>query len=76
MNRYIKSFSSLTDEDKLLIRTQYPAGFSGKDYVQVKTKKGTSLDVLEVHAPNALYLVRVNHELLESIDELNLNEEV
>lgn len=74
MNRYIKSFSSLTDADKLLIRKQYPFGFSGKDYTQVKTKNGETMDVLEVHAPNAIYLVRVNHELLERVDELDERE--
>lgn len=76
MNRYIKSFSSLTDADKLLIRKQYPSGFSGRDYVQVKTQNGLSLDVLEVHSPEAIYLVRVNHGLLESVDEIDQQEEV
>ncbi|MGB0423707.1 MAG: hypothetical protein ACPGED_05270 [Flavobacteriales bacterium] len=76
MNRYIKNFSSLTDDDKLLIRKQYPFGFSGKDYSQVKTNNGEVLNVLEVHTPESIYLVRVNHELLERVDELDQQEPV
>lgn len=75
MNRYIKSFSSLTDTDKLLIRNQYPKGFSGKDLVTLKTAKGNSLDVLEIHAEDAIYLVKVNHELMDHIDEMARTEE-
>ncbi|MEO0403335.1 MAG: hypothetical protein AAF193_00540 [Bacteroidota bacterium] len=70
MNRYIKSFSSLTDADKMMIRDQYPNGFSGKDFSMVKTANGTSLEVLEVQTSEAIYLVKVNKMLLDSFEEM------
>jgi hypothetical protein len=69
MKRYIKDYRTITDEHMMLIRSQYPNGFSDDDLVALKTSNGDYFDALEVRTDDALYIVRVNHDLLEMISD-------
>lgn len=71
MRRVIKDFKSLTDDHMRLIKDQYPNGFSDRDIVEFKTADGGHFEALEVHGEDVLYLVKVNHQLLERIDEFD-----
>lgn len=71
MKRYIKDYMTITDEHMMLIRSQYPNGFSDSDLVALKTAKGDYFDALEVHTKDALYIVRVNHDLLVMINDFD-----
>ena len=55
----------------MLIKNQYPRGFSDSDLVSLKRSDGSYFDALEVHTNEAVYLVRVNHDLLEMIDDFD-----
>lgn len=69
MQRYIKSFSTLTDAHIALIRMQYPNGFDRHDLTTMKTGDGRSFEVLEVRGEDAIYLVKVNDQQLSQVDE-------
>lgn len=69
MKRYIKDYRTITDEHMMLIRSQYPKGFTDHDLVALKTSTGDYFDALEVRTDDAVYIVRVNHDLLEMISE-------
>ncbi|MCH2197632.1 MAG: hypothetical protein MK081_02530 [Flavobacteriales bacterium] len=69
MQRYIKSFATLTDQHISLIKDQYPSGFDKNDLVVMKTGDGRSFEVLEVRGQDAIYLVKVSNDLLEKVDD-------
>ncbi len=69
MKRIIKDYRSISDKHMLLIRSQYPSGFCDADLVAMKKSDGTYFDALEVRTDDTIYLVKVNHDLLEKIDE-------
>lgn len=69
MKRYIKDYSSITDEHMMLIRQSYPNGFDEHDLIALKSPNGGYFNCLEVKTPDAIYLLKVNHNLLEKIDK-------
>lgn len=69
MQRYIKSFATLTDRHIALIKEQYPSGFDKNDLVVMKTGDGKSFEVLEVLGDDSIYLVKVSNDLLDKVDE-------
>lgn len=71
MKRTIKSFSSLTDVEKKLIRQKYPYGFGPQDIQSLKTANSIKLEVLEVPTEDTLYLIKVNQDLLNEFYEPN-----
>ena len=68
MKRIFKDYRSITDQHMLLIKQQYPRGFADSDLVSLKRSDGSHFDALEVTTDDAVYIVRVNHDLLEMID--------
>lgn len=70
MKRIIKEFDALNDRHYHMIRRQYPGGFGDNDLVTLKTADGTYFDALEVRTKEALYLVKVTHDTLERIDQI------
>lgn len=78
MKRTIKSFSSLTDQEKKLISRQYPYGFGPKDLSSLKTAQGQHLEVLEVRTEDMIYLVKISQDLLDEFyepEQMDLGEE-
>ena len=71
MKRTIKSFSSLTDVEKTLIRQKCPYGFGPQDIQSLKTANNIKLEVLEVPTEDTLYLIKVNQDLLNEFYEPN-----
>ncbi|MCB0761527.1 MAG: hypothetical protein KDC12_08400 [Flavobacteriales bacterium] len=69
MNRYIKDFGSLEQRHMMLIKNQYPKGFTERDVVSLKTAKGSYLNALEVHTADAIYLVKISQALLEHFED-------
>lgn len=65
----MKDYRSITDKHMRLIKEQYPSGFSDSDLVTLKTSDGVYFDALEVRTDDTMYIVRVNHDLLEAIDQ-------
>lgn len=76
MNRYIKDFATITDKHLMLIKEQYPQGFCDQDLVSLKTCTGEYIEALDIRTEDAIYLVRVNHALLEKIDDFEQREDV
>ena len=75
----MKDYRSITDDHMRMIKTQYPHGFSDSDLVTLKRSDGSYFDALELRSEDAVYLVKVNHNLLEAIDlfeEGDFSEEV
>ena len=68
MKRYIKDFTSINEGHILLIRKCYPNGFDEHDLVALKSANGGYSNYLEVKSDEVVYLVHVNHDLLEKID--------
>ncbi len=73
MKRIFKDYRNITDKHMLLIREKYPKGFSDSDLTTIKTSDGDYLDVLEIPTSDALYLIRITHDLLCLIEDFNLN---
>lgn len=69
MKRIYKDYRTITDEHIGLIKRKYPRGFSDSDLIALKTSDGNYFDALEVETPDAIYIVKVNHDLLEAIDQ-------
>ena len=69
MKNIIKDYRSMTDDHMRLISKQYPNGFTDSDLISLKTSGGDYIDALEVRTDNTIYLVKVNHSLLEAIDQ-------
>lgn len=69
MKRIFKDYRTITDEHMALIKAKYPNGFSDSDLIALKTSEGNYFDALEVETEEAVYIVKVNHDLLEAIDQ-------
>lgn len=69
MKRIYKDYRTITDEHMTLIKRKYPHGFTDSDLIALKTSDGNYFDALEIETPEAIYIVRVNHDLLEAIDQ-------
>ncbi len=73
MKRIFKDYRNITDKHMMLIRKKHPKGFSDADLVSIKTSDGDYMDVLEIEGNDSLYLIRVNHDLLNMIEDFNEN---
>lgn len=71
MKRIFKDYRNITDEHMLMIREKFPRGFSDSDLTTIKTSDGNYMDVLEIEAKESLYMIRVNHDLMNMIEDFN-----
>ena len=69
MKRIFKDYRTITDEHMALIKKKYPHGFTDSDLIALKTSDGNYFDALEIETDDAVYIVKVNHDLLEAIDQ-------
>ena len=69
MERRIRSFNTLTDELREKLQEQYPDGIDNSHIRSVSTPKGENLRVIELRTPEVMYLIKVNAESREEMDE-------
>ena len=69
MERRIRSFDTLTEELRDKLQEQYPDGIENSHIRTVNTPKGETLRVIELTTPEVLYLIKVNTESREAMDE-------
>lgn len=75
MQRLIRSFNTLTDELKETLQEQYPDGIDTTHIKAIPTAKGDMLRVIELRTPDALYLIKINPESREEIEQFLDQEE-
>lgn len=69
MQRLIRSFNTLTDELKETLQEQYPDGIDATHIKTIPTAKKDILRMIELHTPDALYLIKINSESRAEIEE-------
>lgn len=69
MQRLIRSFNTLTDDLREKLQEQYPDGIDNSHIRTIATAKGESLRVIELRTNDASYLIKINAESREEIDQ-------
>ncbi len=69
MERRIRSFDTLTEELRDKLQEQFPDGIENSHIKTVSTPKGENLRVIELRTPEVMYLIKVNAESREEMDE-------
>ena len=69
MQRLIRSFNTLTDELREKLQEQYPDGIDNNHIRTLATPKGESLRVIELRTADAIYLIKINAESREEIEQ-------
>ena len=75
MQRLIRSFNTLTDELREKLQEQYPDGIDNSHIRTIATAKGDSLRVIELRTADAIYLIKINAESREEIEQFLDQEE-
>lgn len=69
MQRLIRSFNTLTDDLREKLQEQYPDGIDNSHIRTIATAKGDSLRVIELRTEDAIYLIKINPESREEIEQ-------
>lgn len=69
MQRLIRSFNTLTDDLREKLQEQYPDGIDNSHIRTLNTPKGESLRVIELRTDEAIYLIKINAESREEIEQ-------
>lgn len=69
MQRLIRSFNTLTDDLREMLQEQYPDGIDNSHIRTLNTPKGESLRVIELRTDDAIYLIKINAESREEIEQ-------
>ncbi len=69
MQRLIRSFNTLTDDLRERLQEQYPDGIDNSHIRTIATAKGDSLRVIELRTEDAIYLIKINPESREEIEQ-------
>ena len=69
MQRLIRSFNTLTDDLREKLQEQYPDGIDNNHIRTIATAKGDSLRVIELRTSDAIYLIKINAESREEIEQ-------
>ena len=75
MQRLIRSFNTLTDDLREKLQEQYPDGIDNSHIRTLNTPKGESLRVIELRTDEAIYLIKINAESREEIEQFLDQEE-
>lgn len=75
MQRLIRSFNTLTDDLRDKLQEQYPDGIDNSHIRTLNTPKGESLRVIELRTSEAIYLIKINAESREEIEQFLDQEE-
>ena len=75
MQRLIRSFNTLTDDLRDKLQEQYPDGIDNSHIRTLNTPKGESLRVIELLTDEAIYLIKINAESREEIEQFLDQEE-
>ena len=69
MQRLIRSFNTLTDALKETLQEQYPDGIDTSHIKTIPTAKGEILRVIELRTADAMYLIKINSESRQEMEE-------
>ena len=69
MQRLIRSFNTLTDDLRERLQEQYPDGIDNSHIRTIATAKGDSLRVIELRTEDAIYLIKINPESREEVEQ-------
>lgn len=75
MQRLIRSFNTLTEDLREKLQEQYPDGIDNNHIRTIATAKGDSLRVIELRTSEAIYLIKINAESREEIEQFLDQEE-
>lgn len=75
MQRLIRSFNTLPDNLREMLQEQYPDGIDNSHIRTLNTPKGESLRVIELRTSEAIYLIKINAESREEIEQFLDQEE-
>jgi hypothetical protein len=75
MQRLLRSFNTLTDDLREKLQEQYPDGIDNNHIRTLATPKGESLRVIELRTNDAIYLIKINAESREEIEQFLDQEE-
>src|SRR6185503_12806577 len=75
MQRLIRSFNTLSEDLRDKLQEQYPDGIDNNHIRTIATAKGESLRVIELRTSEAIYLIKINAESREEIEQFLEQEE-
>ena len=75
MQRLIRSFNTLSEDLRDKLQEQYPDGIDNNHIRTIATAKGDSLRVIELRTSEAIYLIKINAESREEIEQFLDQEE-
>lgn len=75
MQRLIRSFNTLTDDLREMLQEQYPDGIDNNHIRTIATAKGESLRVIELRTSDAIYLIKINADSRQEIEDFLDQEE-
>ena len=70
MKRIIIDYKKLTPEMAGLLLERYPEGYGDEDLIAFKNPRGEWIEAVELHTPEALYLVKISKSLTDLLAAL------
>ncbi|MCF6168246.1 hypothetical protein [Lutibacter sp.] len=68
MNRIIVDYKKLTPEILDLLVEKFPDGYGIRDIIKFTNHKGKYIEAVEVSTNDAIYLVKISDELVDSME--------
>ncbi|VAW21807.1 hypothetical protein MNBD_BACTEROID04-1428 [hydrothermal vent metagenome] len=68
MNRIIVDYKKLTPEILDLLVKKFPDGYGIRDIIKFTNHKGKYIEAVEVSTNDAIYLVKISDELVDSME--------
>ncbi|WP_456460835.1 hypothetical protein [Lutibacter sp.] len=68
MNRIIVDYKKLTPEILDLLVEKFPDGYGIRDIIKFTNHKGKYVEAVEVSTNDAIYLVKISDELVDSME--------
>ncbi len=68
MNRIIVDYKKLTPEILDLLVEKFPDGYGIRDIIKFTNHKGKYVEAVEVSTSDAIYLVKISDELVDSME--------
>lgn len=75
MKRVIVEYSKLTTNILDLLVTKYPDGYEYEDVISFQNSKGQTTKAIEVKTEDTIYLVKINTQLNQTIEDYSEEKE-
>jgi hypothetical protein len=75
MNRIIVDHKKLTPEILNLLVEKFPDGYGIRDIIKFTNHKGQYIEAVEVRSEDAIYLVKISDQLVDSMDNFDEDED-